>query len=115
MRPEKFMESKWIKAAQAPKARSQVLEELPEWIKRVRNSDLVAKARRLKDYLMSGQSSTGDIILVVAALLYLISPFDVIPDFIPVVGWLDDVAVAGLVLSYLDKKARAMDAPVVDL
>ena len=98
-----------------PEARSQVLEELPAWITRVRNSDLVAKARRLKDYLTSGQASTVDIVLVVAALLYLISPFDAIPDFIPVVGWLDDVAVAGLVLSYLDKKARAMDAPLIDV
>ncbi len=28
------------------------------------------------------------------ALLYILSPIDLIPDVIPVVGWLDDTAIA---------------------
>jgi uncharacterized membrane protein YkvA (DUF1232 family) len=31
--------------------------------------------------------------VLVLALLYILSPIDVIPDPIPVVGWVDDVAV----------------------
>jgi uncharacterized membrane protein YkvA (DUF1232 family) len=30
--------------------------------------------------------------LVVAAILYLLWPWDIIPDVAPVVGWLDDIA-----------------------
>ena len=33
------------------------------------------------------------VFVLVLALLYIISPIDVIPDPIPVVGWVDDVAV----------------------
>lgn len=35
---------------------------------------------------------------IVAALLYFVSPADLIPDFIPVIGYIDDAAVIALVL-----------------
>ena len=34
------------------------------------------------------------VLILVLALLYIISPVDVIPDVIPVVGWADDALVA---------------------
>ncbi|VVE23662.1 membrane protein [Pandoraea soli] len=33
--------------------------------------------------------------------VYLVSPFDLIPDFVPVFGLLDDVVVIGLVVHWL--------------
>ncbi len=106
-----FMNTKWVKAASDPQAVARVLEELPIWVKKVQNSELVARAWRLWEYLTSGKCSLADVVLVVAALLYLISPIDAVPDFIPVAGWLDDAAIAGLVLGYLDKKAGVQKAP----
>ena len=41
------------------------------------------------------------IVSVVAALLYFISPLDVIPDFIPFIGFVDDAAVVAFVLKSL--------------
>jgi uncharacterized membrane protein YkvA (DUF1232 family) len=32
---------------------------------------------------------------ILLCILYVLSPFDFVPDFIPVVGWLDDVGVLG--------------------
>lgn len=32
-------------------------------------------------------------VILILALFYIISPIDLIPDFIPVAGWIDDVAV----------------------
>jgi len=40
----------------------------------------------------------GSIAAIIGALIYFLSPIDVIPDFIPGVGYIDDVFVLGLAL-----------------
>ena len=35
----------------------------------------------------------GKIIIFFLSLLYIVSPIDLIPDFIPIVGWVDDLVV----------------------
>lgn len=37
------------------------------------------------------------------ALLYVLSPIDLIPDFIPVIGYLDDAAVVAFCLNLIEK------------
>ena len=44
------------------------------------------------------------IIAEVAALLYFINPFDIIPDFIPVIGQIDDILVLGYLIKFLNKE-----------
>ncbi len=44
------------------------------------------------------------IFAILAALLYVISPVDVVPDFIPGVGWLDDLVVLGVLFWYLTRQ-----------
>ncbi len=43
------------------------------------------------------------IVYVVAALIYVLTPVDLIPDFIPVLGYADDIAVILLVRLGLEK------------
>jgi hypothetical protein len=43
------------------------------------------------------------VLAILAALLYVVSPVDVIPDFIPGLGWLDDLLVLGLLAWYLTR------------
>jgi uncharacterized membrane protein YkvA (DUF1232 family) len=40
-------------------------------------------------------------IALVAALIYLASPIDLVPDFIPFLGYLDDVLLAAIILDGL--------------
>ena len=40
----------------------------------------------------------GTLIAIIAALLYFISPVDLIPDFVPGAGYIDDAAVVGACL-----------------
>jgi len=39
------------------------------------------------------------IVLATAAIIYFVSPIDFIPDFIPVVGYVDDVAIISFVVA----------------
>jgi uncharacterized membrane protein YkvA (DUF1232 family) len=52
--------------------------------------------------------------LIGGTLLYLVSPIDIAPDFIPIIGWIDDAAIATLlaaeasqiVLEFLNKRSE---------
>jgi hypothetical protein len=41
------------------------------------------------------------ILLILGALLYVVSPVDLAPDLIPAVGWLDDLIILGLLFWFL--------------
>jgi len=44
------------------------------------------------------------ILIVVLVLIYILSPIDGIPDIIPLLGWLDDTFMVGLLAYYLRYK-----------
>lgn len=41
--------------------------------------------------------------IIGASLLYLISPIDIAPDFLPIVGWIDDGVIATLLVAELSQ------------
>jgi uncharacterized membrane protein YkvA (DUF1232 family) len=62
---------------------------------------------------LSSKTPWGAVISLFAALLYGASPIDLIPDFIPLIGWIDDAVIVPilLVLAFVQwrkvKRARA--------
>ncbi len=51
--------------------------------------------------------STKVIVCMVGALIYLIKKGDLIPDYIPIVGMADDIAVLGLALKICEPELKA--------
>ena len=50
------------------------------------------------------------ILLIILAVLYILSPYDILPDFLLGWGWLDDMVILGFLLRYfynLKKKREA--------
>lgn len=59
--------------------------------------------------------NVAKLIVVIGCIVYVLSPIDLLPDFIPVLGWIDDV-VAGAIglmtaLSGLGKQGKASRYP----
>lgn len=50
--------------------------------------------------------SKANLLMALAGLVYLISPVDIVPDFIPIAGWLDDIAVLKFVLDRLSSELK---------
>jgi uncharacterized membrane protein YkvA (DUF1232 family) len=61
---------------------------------------LMAMIRLLRDYHRAEYRDISETNLraIIAAILYFVSPFDVIPDWIPVLGHIDDAFVVSLAL-----------------
>ncbi|HMO00350.1 MAG TPA: YkvA family protein [Miltoncostaeaceae bacterium] len=57
--------------------------------------------------LSEGRLSRRQRALLLALVAYLALPFDIVPDFIPVAGQLDDVLLVALVLRHIVRRAGA--------
>lgn len=82
-------------------AKKKTVEDFSDWVASIKNVSLAAKAKTLWRYLNDSRVPLSDKAVIVAALLYCISPIDLVPDHIPLAGLLDDLAVVLRVLAYI--------------
>ncbi len=61
--------------------------------------------RLFRGLLRDPRVPRGSKVLLVVGAVWLASPIDLIPEFLPGIGGLDDAVVAGLVLRHLVKRA----------
>ena len=66
--------------------------------------EIIEKLQLLFEVLQAWYKGTykempkGTIIMIIASILYFVSPIDLIPDFVPVIGLLDDAAVVAFAI-----------------
>ncbi|MDH4127909.1 MAG: DUF1232 domain-containing protein [Spirochaetota bacterium] len=58
--------------------------------------------KALYRYVIDGKADIIEKLEIFLALLYFINPFDIIPDVLPIIGYIDD----GLIIAYLVKKLK---------
>ncbi len=52
-------------------------------------------------------------LVALVALAYIVIPSDAIPDFVPMFGWLDDLGVVALALTWM--RQRRKNAPMLEV
>lgn len=93
---ERFRDDRYPSASRAPRTRAEAKRTLLDTIRQI-----PAYLRLLGGLLLDRRVSTLDKALVAGAIAYVVSPIDLIPDFIPFLGEVDDVFVMMLALQRL--------------
>ncbi|QKZ06240.1 MULTISPECIES: YkvA family protein [Pseudomonas] len=81
-----------------------------------RFSQLKTHAKLLQDLCVAywrgeyRQINPRALVIIVAGLMYFVSPIDAIPDWIPGIGFLDDIAVLAWVVRSLENELNAFKA-----
>jgi uncharacterized membrane protein YkvA (DUF1232 family) len=103
---EQKLKDKLYEAGSKPGAEEKVRKRFLDYFKKNKHSiGFAQQVEKIYDLLSSGQLETRDKAIIVGALLYFINPFDLVPDITPLLGFLDDVSVIGLVYRYLSNRS----------
>jgi uncharacterized membrane protein YkvA (DUF1232 family) len=70
---------------------------------------LVTSPRRLWRFLRDPAAPKLPKFMALLAVLYVVMPADLVPDVIPILGWLDDLGLTGVALGYLATKAAGYE------
>ncbi len=79
---------------------------ITNWFRPLR---ILVKDRRiignmLKDMMRRRyKPSALNVFLLISGLLYIVFPMDIVPDFIPIAGWIDD----GMIMLFLSRRVLA--------
>jgi uncharacterized membrane protein YkvA (DUF1232 family) len=103
----------YIQYATTPEGEAEIADRLPAKVTRVQQlPDVSGKLALLLGWVAElavqfSQASGAKKALIGGALLYFLMPVDLVPDFIPVAGLLDDLAVVSLVLGMIVNHSEA--------
>lgn len=62
---------------------------------------LILRPRAVLRFIMDGRAPKLPKLVLLAAALYAVMPVDLVPDLMPIVGWLDDAGVMAAAMTWL--------------
>ena len=68
---------------------------------------ILSHLKALKKYMMDGDVRWYRKSVVIAALVYFITPFDAMPDFAPLLGYLDDIGVIAWTIKFIGNEINS--------
>ena len=68
---------------------------------------ILSHLKALKKYMMDGDVRWYRKSVVIAALVYFITPIDAMPDFAPLIGYLDDIGVIAWTIKFLGNEINS--------
>ena len=111
---EKFKSGEWMDKAQSCLKTPDSLKNLSDDLSGYMNKDGLKNVQnqlvQLYDYvkllLTKGYYDYKDhtLVLIIAVIIYVVSPIDLIPDYLPAVGLIDDSALVGWLFQKLGDK-----------
>lgn len=107
---KQFLKSGYYKKAQTAAGEKKVVQSLAKKLRNAASNNLVVeKAKALYSYFRDPAVPVKNKALIVAGLLYFINPWDALPDFVPGLGYVDDIGVLSMVLAYLGKELASRE------
>lgn len=93
-----------------PSKMGSLLQKLTKVFLLIKDNNLLSEGKvlysLLKDYKNGSyrEISKKSMLIIIGGLLYLVNPADVIPDFVPLIGFLDDATLIGLIFKQLNEE-----------
>jgi uncharacterized membrane protein YkvA (DUF1232 family) len=66
---------------------------------------LLRRPRAMWRFLMDPHAPRFPQLLAILTIVYLVSPLDLIPDVVPILGWLDDIGLTSFAIAYVAASA----------
>ena len=111
---EKFKSGEWMDKAQSclktPDSLKKLSDELSGYMNKDGLKNVQSQLVQLYDYvkllLTKGYYDYKDhtLVLIIAVIIYVVSPIDLIPDYLPAIGLIDDSALVGWLFQKLGDK-----------
>ncbi|MES2769525.1 MAG: YkvA family protein [Bdellovibrionota bacterium] len=106
LKNDKKLKDKLYEAGSKPGAEEKVKKHFFQYFKKNKHTiGFGQQIEKIYDLLTSGKLNNKDKAIIIGALLYFINPFDLLPDITPLLGFIDDMGVIGLVYRYLTNRS----------